>query len=78
MKRYTTFEEIDEDLKYLRLKSKIDKEEVRLGIKLSKETLNETISPINIVAGTIGSIAKKAIVYKMVEKITGIKLRKKR
>ena len=59
MKRYTTFEEIDRDLKYLRLKSQIDLEEVKLGLNQSKETINETFSPINLIAGTLGSIIKK-------------------
>ena len=66
MKRYTTFEEIDRDLKYLRLKSQIDLEEVKLGLNQSKETLNETFSPINIIASTVGSILKKAFVLNIV------------
>lgn len=78
MKRYTSFDEIDRDLKFLKLKSKIDLEEFKLGLQNSKDTLNESLSPVNMVAGAVGSIAKKAFVYKMVEKITGIKLRKKR
>jgi|TARA_R110000751_G_scaffold48931_3_gene109073 hypothetical protein len=78
MKRYTTFEEIDRDLKYLRLKSQIDLEEVKLGLNQSKETLNETFSPINIIASTVGSILKKAFVLKVVDKLIGIKPVKKK
>jgi hypothetical protein len=73
MKRYTTFEEIDRDLKYLRLKAQIDLEEVKLGISQSRETITETFSPINIIANTVGAILKKAFVYKMVDKLIGIK-----
>jgi len=73
MKRYTTFEEIDRDLKYLRLKSQIDLEEVKLGLNQSKETLSETFSPINLIASTVGSILKKAFVLKVVDKLIGIK-----
>lgn len=78
MKRYTTFEEIDRDLKYLRLKSQIDLEEVKLGLNHSKETINDTFSPINLIAGTVGSILKKAFVLKMVDKLIGIKPVKKK
>jgi hypothetical protein len=78
MKRYTTFEAIDRDLKYLRLKSQIDLEEVKLGLNQSKETLNETFSPINIIASTVGSILKKAFVLKVVDKLIGIKPVKKK
>ena len=78
MKRYTTFEEIDRDLKYLRLKSQIDLEEVKLGLNQSKVTLNETFSPINIIASTVGSILKKAFVLKVVDKLIGIKPVKKK
>ena len=78
MKRYTTFDEIDRDLKYLRLKSQIDLEEVKLGLNQSRETLNETFSPINLIAGTVGSILKKAFVLKVVDKLIGIKPVKKK
>ncbi len=78
MKRYTTFEEIDSDLKFLRLKSQIDLEEVKLGIHESKETISETFSPINLIANTVGSILKKAFVLKVVDKLIGIKPVKKK
>ncbi len=78
MKRYTTFEEIDRDLKYLRLKSQIDLEEVKLGLAESKETISATFSPLNIVASTVASIVKKAFVLKMVDKLIGIKPVKKK
>lgn len=78
MKRYTTFGEIDRDLKYLRLKSQIDLEEVKLGFNESKDTISETLSPINLIANTVGSILKKAFVFKMVDKLIGIKPVKKK
>lgn len=77
MKRYTTFKEIDKDLKYLRLKSQIDFEQMKLEIKQGKETISETFSPINLIASTVGSIVKKAFVLKVVDKIIGIKPVKK-
>ncbi len=73
MKRYNTFEEIDRDLKYLRLKSQIDLEEMKMGLNESKETIRETFSPINLIAGTVASIVKKAFVLKVVDKLIGIK-----
>lgn len=78
MKRYTTFKEIDRDLKYLNLKSQIDLEEVKLGLSESKETIRNTFSPLNIVTSTIASIVKKAFVLKMVDKLIGIKPVKKK
>jgi len=78
MKRYTTFEEIDKDLKFLRLKSKIDKEEFKLSLGNTKETIRETFSPLNIIAGTLGSIVKKAFVLKVVDSIIGITRHKKK
>ena len=78
MKRYTTFNEIDRDLKYLRLKSQIDLEEVKLGLNESKETISETFSPINLIAETLGAIIKKAFVLKVVDKLIGIKTVKKK
>ncbi|MEH6764244.1 DUF6327 family protein [Aequorivita antarctica] len=78
MKRYSTFDEIDRDLKYLRLKSQIDMEEMKLGLQETKETINETFSPINLIASTVGSILQKAFVLKVVDKLIGIKTVKKK
>lgn len=78
MKRYTTFEEIDRDLKYLRLKTKIDLEEVKIGLNNTKDVVSETFSPMNLIANTVGSILKKAFVLKMVDKLIGIKTVKKK
>lgn len=71
MKRYTTFEEIDRDLKYLRLKKKIDKEEVKLGVRNTREMINEAFSPINLIANAVGSIVKRAFVLKVIDKLIG-------
>lgn len=78
MKQYGTFEEIDRDIKYLRLKSQINLEEVKLGLHNSKKVLSDTFSPINIITSTIGSILKNAFVFKMVDKLVGIKPVKKK
>jgi len=72
MRRYTSFEQIDQDLKYLKLKSQIDKEELKLHFNLSKDKLKDTLSPINIIANTVGAIIKKTLILKIVDKILGI------
>lgn len=77
MKLYTNFEEIDQDLKYLRLKSKIDVEEMKIGIHRGKMTLKDTFSPVTFIANTVGSIIKKTLVLKLVDKLIGIKTVKK-
>jgi hypothetical protein len=78
MKRYTTFDEIDRDLKYLRLKSQIDLEEVKLNLHNGKESIKETFSPLNLIASTVSAIVKKAFVLKVVDKLIGIKPVKKK
>ncbi len=69
MKKYTSFEEIDRDLKILKLQNEIDKEEIKISINHTKEAL----SPISIVGGMVSSIFQKAIVLKAVSKIFGVK-----
>ncbi len=69
MKQYTSFEEIDRDLKILKLQTQIDKEE----IKLTVEEVKDSLSPIRVFGNAIGAIAQKAIVLKAVAKIFGVK-----
>lgn len=72
MKRYTDFDEIDRDLKFLRLKSQIDFEEVKLGIKNSRGFMGETVDALKVVAGAAGTLIMGTILFKMVESILGI------
>ena len=69
MRVYSSFEEIDKDLKILKLQTEIDKEEIKLSIDQTKESL----SPMSLVGSTIGSIIQKALVLKAVSKIMGVK-----
>lgn len=69
MKEYSSFEEIDRDLKILKLRNQIDKEEIRMSIEHTKESL----SPISLIGGVLGSIVQKAFVLKAVSKIFGVK-----
>ncbi len=73
MKRYTTFDEINRDLKYLKLKSEIDKEELKLNVSSTKESFKDSFSPISIIGSMIGSIAQKALVVKIANSILGVK-----
>ena len=69
MKEYSSFEEIDRDLKILKLQNQIDKEEIRLSVENTKDSL----SPVSLIGGMLGSIVQKAFVLKAVSKIFGVK-----
>ncbi|MBT8319104.1 MAG: hypothetical protein KJP01_03160 [Gramella sp.] len=69
MRVYSSFDEIDKDLKILKLQTEIDKEEIKLSIDQTKDSL----SPVSIIGSTIGSIIQKALVLKAVSKIIGVK-----
>lgn len=68
MKVYNSYEEVDNDLRILRLQTQINKEK----IKLNYHHIKEDLEPINMVTGIIGTIAKKAFVLKSVAKLVGI------
>ncbi|MUP45121.1 hypothetical protein E0K83_05115 [Gramella sp. BOM4] len=69
MRTYSSFEEIDKDLKILKLQTEIDKEE----IKLSMDKVKSGMSPVSLIGSAVTSIVQKAIVLKAVTKIFGIK-----
>ena len=69
MRTYSSFEEIDKDLKILKLQTEIDKEE----IKLSLDQVRSSLSPMALIGSMLGTVAQKAIVLKAVSKIVGIK-----
>ena len=60
MKVYKTFQEIDRDLRILKLQAKIDREEMKICFSEIKEDL----SPVSLVGNIIGSVAKKALLFK--------------
>lgn len=72
MKIYRTFEEIDHDLKVLKLQTEIDKEQVKLGISRIKEDF----SPFQLAGSMVGSITKKIIMLKGIADI--FRMRKRR
>ncbi|GLU43236.1 DUF6327 family protein [Allomuricauda sp. NBRC 101325] len=56
-KRYTSFEEIDHDLKVLKLKRQIREEKLKLAVQNTKKELY----PVNILGGLAPLIQKIAI-----------------
>lgn len=69
MRVYSSFEDIDKDLQILKLQTEIDKEEIKLSLDQTKESL----TPMSIIGSTVGSIIQKALVLKAVSKIFGVK-----
>ena len=57
-KVYSSFEEINRDLKILKLQKDIDLEEV----KLSYHEVKNSLSPVGLIANIVGAIAQKAFV----------------
>ncbi|MDT0690463.1 DUF6327 family protein [Salegentibacter sp. F188] len=68
-KRYTSYDQVDRDLKILKLQTDIDKEEV----KLSVDQVKSNISPKVIGSDLFGSVVQKALILKAISKIMGIK-----
>lgn len=69
MKTYSSFEEIDKDLRYLRLKRQVHVETVKLQVNEVKESF----SIVSIAANLVSSIARKAVIIKVVNKLVGRK-----
>lgn len=69
MKEYSSFDEIERDLKILKLQKQIDREEIKLSYQLTKDNL----SPLSLIASIAGSVLQKALVLKAVSKIFGVK-----
>lgn len=69
MRVYNSFEEMDRDLRYLKLQQQVHQETMKLQINEVKESL----SAVSILSNIVGSIAKKAVVLKVVNKLIGLK-----
>ncbi len=76
MKRYTSFDEIDRDLKYLRLKSQLDLEQIKMELHYTKTTFTETLAPMNLVRNAVGGVVKKAFLLKGLTKIVKLVVRR--
>ncbi|MDR6299792.1 DUF6327 family protein [Mesonia maritima] len=68
MKVYNSYDEINHDLKVLKLQTNINREKIKREIHYIKEDL----SPVSLAAGVATSIAKKAFILKAVSKLIGI------
>ncbi|MFC7356168.1 DUF6327 family protein [Jejudonia soesokkakensis] len=71
-KKYTTFEEIDQDLKRLYLQSEISKEE----LKLAARDVKEDIKPSNLVMGVLGGLATSAVVIRLLTPVASFLIAK--
>jgi len=69
MRVYNSFEEIDSDLRYLKLQQQVQQEMMKLQVNEVKDRL----SAVSILTNIISSIAKKAVVLKIVDKLLGSK-----
>jgi hypothetical protein len=74
MKQYSSFEEIDRDLKILKLQNEIDKEEIKLSIQETKDNM----SPLSLAGSLITAAVRKALVLKAVAKMWGKRLKEKK
>ncbi len=70
MREYSSFEEIDRDLKILNLQKQIDLEQVKLSIDHTKEGL----SPVYLVGSAANAVARKIVLYTTVAKVVGKRL----
>ena len=68
MREYKNFDEIDRDLKLLKLQKEIDKEKMILSYNYAKESL----SPKTILKDLAGKVLKSAVVLKGADKVLGL------
>lgn len=69
MKEYSSFEEVDRDLKILKLQTEIDKEEIKLALDQTKKSL----SPKSLIGSTVSAVVQKALLLKATTKLLGLK-----
>ncbi|MFB0903774.1 MAG: DUF6327 family protein [Nonlabens sp.] len=69
MRVYNNFKEMDRDLKYIKLQQQVHQETIKLQINEVKESL----SAVSMLSNIIGTITKKAVVLKVVNKVLGRK-----
>ena len=65
MRRYTNFEEVNRDLRILKLQSEINTEELKLHFRKTKDSL----SPGNLITGLIGGVATSAVILRILTPI---------
>lgn len=73
MRQYRNFNEIDRDLKLLKLQQDIAKEEISLNVNRTKES----IKPKAVAKNIAGSVLKSAMVFKTLNKLLSVISKKK-
>ncbi len=63
-KKYSSFEQINKDLKILRLQREVDKEQLKLNI----EQLKRSLYPTSLLGG-VGGITKKFLLTLIIKKV---------
>lgn len=71
-KPYTSFEEIDRDLKRLQLMSEISKEELKLSFNQTKDS----ITPSKIFGSVLGGVATSSLVLKLLAPVASFGITK--
>ena len=73
MREYSSFEQIEHDLKILKLNRQISEEEVRLNMNGAKNGMSAGFSPVSSISSLVGSLLQKALVAKLLSSIFGYK-----
>lgn len=77
MKVYNNFEQIESDLKILKLRKQIGEEELKLSLNQLKGGVSSGLSPVSTISSIISSLLQKAVVAKLLSVIFGYKRVKK-
>lgn len=73
MRQYRNFDEIDRDLKLLKLQQDIAVEEISLNVNRTKESLK----PMVIIKNLAGNVFKSAMIFKTTNKLLSVITKKK-
>lgn len=73
MKAYSSFDQIDSDLKILKLKKQIGEEELKLSLHTLKGGVRSGFSPVSTISAVLGSLVQKAVVAKLLSLLFGYK-----
>lgn len=71
MRVYSNFDQINSDLKILKLKKQIGEEELQLNINGLKGGVSSGLSPVTTIGSMLGSLLRKAAVTKLLAVIFG-------
>lgn len=66
---YSSFDQIDKDLRILKLRKEISREELSLKLNGAKNEISSSISPVSTIVSFVGSFAQKAVIAKLVSAV---------